>query len=155
MPKTEFRFYHLQRTPLPRALGDLAAKAVSMNRKILVVAPNDAAAKALDDGLWTFRQDAFLAHGIDGDPDPNLTPVWISANENTLSSPPNGADTLILTGGATAPTDPKFALVCDMFDGNDATQLEAARGRWAVARDAGHAVSYYQQTDTGGWEQKA
>lgn len=152
MTQTSIRFYHLLDTPLPRALGDLALKAVAQNRRILVVASTPDQVKMLDDGLWTFRQDAFLAHGRDGDPDPDLTPVWITTD---AGHNPNGADTLILTHGATMPDASSFALICDLFDGNDDGQLQAARARWKSARDLGREVAYFQQTANGGWEQKA
>lgn len=152
---TKIRFYHLQQTPLGRALGDLVAKAVSQGRKVLIATNDDAQAATLDDNLWTFRQDAFLAHGKDGDPDPKLTPVWISADPSVWDAPPNGADMLVLTHGAAGPATPSYDMVCDMFDGNDADQLAAARQRWKAAKDAGHEIAYYQQNDAAGWEQKA
>lgn len=152
---TKIRFYHLQQTPLGRALGDLVAKAVSTGRRVLIATNDETQAKTLDDNLWTFRQDAFLAHGTDGDPSPELTPVWISANPDIWGSPPNKADMLVLTFGATGPDAPSYDMVCDMFDGNDTAALEEARARWKAAKAAGHDIAYYQQTEAGGWEQKA
>lgn len=146
------RFYHLLDTPLPRALGDLALKALSQNHRILVTAPTADQVKTLDEGLWTFRQDAFLPHGRDGDPDPSLTPLWVTTDP---TNNPNTADTLILTHGASLPDESSFALICDVFDGNDEAQLQAARARWKTAKDAGRNVTYFQQNAAGGWEQKA
>ena len=42
-----------------------------------------------------------------------------------------------------------------MFDGRDEDALAEARAKWKAARAAGHAVTYWQQTDTGKWEKKA
>ncbi len=151
---TKIRFYHLQQTPLGRALGDLVAKAVSQGRRVIIAANDETQVSTLDDNLWTFRQDAFLAHGKDGDPDPALTPVWISASPKVWDAPPNKADMLVLTHGVAGPTTLTYDMVCDMFDGNDAEQLAAARSRWKAAKDAGHDIAYYQQNDAAGWEQK-
>lgn len=147
----QYRFYHLSATPLVKALGELATKAVSQDRKILVAVP-EGKEQALDDGLWTYKQDNFLAHGITGDPSPEKTPVWISARPADWQTPPNGADTLIITEGVEASGD--YALICDMFDGADAEQLASARARWQKIKESGLTPSYFQQTATGGWEQK-
>jgi DNA polymerase-3 subunit chi len=42
-----------------------------------------------------------------------------------------------------------------LFDGHDDAQVEAARGHWKVMKDAGHAVTYWQQTPDRRWERKA
>lgn len=147
----QYRFYHLSSTPLVKALGELAGKAVAQGRKILVAVP-EGKAQALDDGLWTYKQDNFLPHGLTGDPHPEKTPVWISASAGEWASPPNEADTLIITDGVNA--SGHYSLICDIFDGSDQTQLEQARARWQQVKEKGLAPSYFQQTATGGWEQK-
>lgn len=148
---TQYRFYHLTSTPLVKALGELAIKAVAQGHRILVVAGNEDQVKTLDDGLWTWKQDAFLAHGWGKDPHPELTPVWLTADSD-LGNAPNGADMLILTGGTAAKGN--HSLVCDMFDGSDEGQLTAARARWKTLKEQGLSPTYFQQTASGGWEQK-
>ena len=44
--------------------------------------------------------------------------------------------------------------VFDLFDGNDAAAVEAARARWAAAKAAGHALAYWQQGPRG-WTKQA
>jgi DNA polymerase-3 subunit chi len=41
-----------------------------------------------------------------------------------------------------------------MFDGGDATAVEAARGRWKSFKEAGYPLAYWQQNDRGGWEKQ-
>ena len=41
-----------------------------------------------------------------------------------------------------------------MFDGNDEAAVGAARARWRDYDAAGHALTYWQQTESGGWEKK-
>jgi DNA polymerase-3 subunit chi len=40
-----------------------------------------------------------------------------------------------------------------MFDGNDEAALAAARARWKAAKEAGHTLTYWQQTEKG-WEKR-
>jgi DNA polymerase III subunit chi len=47
-----------------------------------------------------------------------------------------------------------FARCADLFDGNDADAVAAARDRWRKARQAGHALTYWQQTASG-WEKRS
>jgi DNA polymerase-3 subunit chi len=42
-----------------------------------------------------------------------------------------------------------------MFDGNDYEAVTSARARWKTYKAAGHDLTYWQQTDRGGWEKKA
>ena len=42
----------------------------------------------------------------------------------------------------------------ELFDGNDSQAVDAARGRWQAYKDAGHALTYWQQTVRGGWKEK-
>ena len=65
------------------------------------------------------------------------------------------ADLLILSDGATHPAIGDFRLACELFDGHDEDAVAAARQRWQVYKQAGHALTYFQQNDAGKWEEKA
>jgi DNA polymerase-3 subunit chi len=39
-----------------------------------------------------------------------------------------------------------------MFDGNDPEAVQSARDRWKTYKADGHSVTYWRQTDRGGWE---
>jgi DNA polymerase-3 subunit chi len=41
-----------------------------------------------------------------------------------------------------------------LFDGNDEAALAAARAQWAGLKDAGHDLTYWQQSDEGRWEKR-
>ena len=43
----------------------------------------------------------------------------------------------------------------DLFDGRDEAAVQAARERWRDYRDAGYPLTYWQQSEMGGWEKKA
>ncbi|MBV8937380.1 MAG: DNA polymerase III subunit chi, partial [Alphaproteobacteria bacterium] len=80
---------------------------------------------------------------------PAAQPIWLTHFDEN----PNGASMLVLVDGIEM-ADPKaFARCADVFDGNDANAVEAARRRWRRAREAGHSLTYWQQTASG-WEQK-
>ena len=42
-----------------------------------------------------------------------------------------------------------------LFDGNDAEAVEQARAGWKRFRAAGHEVSYFQQDESGRWQNRA
>lgn len=148
---TEIRFYHLTKKPLDQALPDLLSRAMETGKKILIQMDDEAQVKPMSDHLWVCRRNGFYPHGIKGDKDAEMHPVWLtSENDN-----PNKAETLILTNVAGRADTDKFGLVCEMFDGNNADIVKKARERWKSYKAAGHDLTYYQQTDNGGWEKKA
>ena len=62
---------------------------------------------------------------------------------------------LFLADGAASDLIAGYRLCVELFDGGDEQAVAAARRRWATYKSAGHALSYYQQNDSGAWEQKA
>lgn len=147
---TEIRFYHLQKTSEENALPQIALKAWQSGHRIVVKAGDETQLEKLNNALWTFRADVFLPHGSKDDGHAALQPIWLTtADEN-----PNGAKTLLLSTGAVAEDVSAYNLCCAMLDGNDESQVAAARERWKIYKEAGHTVSYWQQTDSG-WEKKA
>lgn len=147
---TDIRFYHLQTRPLQSALPEILSKALSQGRRVVVRAADDKAVEALNESLWTFRPDSFLPHGSRKDGHEKDQPVWLTASNDN----PNGADVLVLTSGADGDGLEQYALCCDVFDGNDESAVAAARERWKTYHGAGHAVTYWQQTEKG-WEKKS
>ena len=148
---TAFGFYHLQRLPLEQALPRLLGKALERGMRAVVMAGSDERVKALDGALWTFVQDSFLPHGTAAGGNPAEQPVFLT----TVEENPNGATLLVLTDGVEPAFTAGFERCLDLFDGNDEQAVAAARQRWRRCNDAGHELAYWQQTDAGGWVQKA
>jgi DNA polymerase-3 subunit chi len=148
---TEIGFYHLQRSPLELALPKLLGKALERGMRAVVMAGSDERIKALDGALWTFDQDSFLPHGTAADGNAAVQPVYLTTTEEN----PNDATLLILTDGAEPDFTGTFERCLDLFDGNDDQAVAAARQRWRRRLEAGDTLAYWQQTETGGWEQKA
>lgn len=147
---TDVRFYHLQTSSEEQALPQIAYKAWQAGHRVVVRAADDAQVDRLNNALWTFRSDAFLPHGSKDDGRGADQPVWLTCGDDN----PNGAKTLILSAGVAANDIGAYDLCCAMLDGNNEAQVAEARERWKTYKDAGHSVSYWQQTSNG-WEKKA
>lgn len=146
---TQIQFYHLTATPLERALPKLVEKAWQAGHRVLLVEGAPERLEMFNQGLWTFSPNAFLPHGSERDPDPELHPVLLVTKEHNA----NNAD-LFLTTDGTLPASQDYARVIDLFDGNDKEAVERARSRWAHYKNAGFSPSYLRQTESGGWEEK-
>ena len=148
---TEISFYHLQKSRLEDALPMLLEKTLEAGKRAVVMTGSEPRAEQLGNQLWSYRQDSWLPHGTAKDGRAEDQPVWLTvADEN-----PNGAAFLFLTEGATSNNIDTFERCFELFDGNDTAQVAAARERWKAYKEAGHPLKYLQQTERGGWENKA
>ena len=149
---TEILFYHLQRQPLETVLPSLVEKSRERGWQAAIQAVSEERLQALDDGLWTYSDDSFLPHGTDREPGSASQPVVLTLRETN----PNGASIRFLVEGADLPGDAQaYARICILFDGNDQGALMRARDQWKQAKEAGHAIAYWQQDETGRWSKKA
>jgi len=126
-------------------------KALAGGRRMVVVAGSEERVATLDAALWTFDDRSFLPHGSARDGNPAEQPIWLTTREEN----PNGAGMLVLVDGATAADPAAWPEVCEFFDGHDEAAVAAARARWKDAKDSGHALKYFKQTERGAWEQAA
>ncbi len=147
---TDVAFYHLQRSPLEAALPKLLEKTLHAGKLAVVVAGSDERDEALATTLWTYDPASWLPHGTAQDGHAEDQPIWLTSRDDN----PNGAHFLFLTDGADSLRVGEYERCFDLFDGNDDTAVGAARSRWSARRDEGHSVTYWQQTERGGWEQK-
>lgn len=147
---TEIAFYHLETAPLERALPKLLEKTLAAGKRALVMAGSDERIETLNGQLWTYDQGSWLPHGSARDGDPQDQPVWLATDDDN----PNGAEFLFLTDGATSEKVAEFERCFEVFDGRDAAAVDAARGRWKAYSDAGHDLTYWHQSESGGWEKK-
>jgi len=107
-------------------------------------------AEAVSGALWTYDPASFLPHGTARDGSPEERPIWITPDDEN----PNGATILILTDGMEASGFDGFDRCLEMFDGRDDEAVAAARARWSGYKSAGHSLTYWQQTEAGGWEKR-
>lgn len=149
---TEVRFYHLQTQSLEQALPALLSKATSGGRRAVVRFEKTGDLRHYDDALWTYTPESFLPHGISGEGHETLQPILLTATAEN----PNKSDILILCNQQSVPENiADFSLCCDFLDGTDEDAVTHARARWKAYKEAGHEVTYWQQTETGGWDNKA
>ncbi len=147
---TEIGFYHLQRVTLERALPMLLEKILQRGLKAVLMAGSTERIEALNGQLWTWEQRAWLPHGSARDGNAGLQPIYLTTEEEN----PNGAEVLVLVDGVAPAFLDRFDRAVDIFDGRDEAAVAAARSRWQSWRDAGHPLTYWQQTEAGGWEKK-
>jgi len=145
---TEVGFYHLTTTPLDRALPKLLERTMQAGERAVVLAASEERVQALNGLLWTYEESSWLPHGSARDGFAGDQPIWLTTTQEN----PNGAAYLFLTDGVAAADLAAWARVFDLFDGRDEAAVTAARTRWRTAREAGHVLSYWRQTERGGWE---
>lgn len=139
----EVRFYHLTDTPLERALPTMLERTVERGGRAVVRGGHAERLQFLNGQLWTYVDQSFLPHGIDGDSDAEHQPIWLT----TGSDIPNKAKTLFLIDGAPVDTGELAAMDVSaiLFDGHDPANVEQARGQWRDVTDAGLKAVYWAQ----------
>jgi DNA polymerase-3 subunit chi len=147
---TEVLFYHLERQGLERVLPSLVEKTLERGWRAVVQAGSDERLAAIDQALWTYNDDSFLAHGTAKDGHAADQPVYLTTGGET----PNGAGVRFLVDGAEAAQFSGFVRIVYLFDGNDADAVANARTQWTAAKSAGCPVTYWQQSPAGKWERK-
>ncbi len=148
---TEVLFYHLTESTLEAALPPLLEKSVARGWRVVVQTGSVERRDALDAHLWSWRDDSFLGHGLDTDPHAVEQPIVLTTGLDN----PNGATVRFVVDGAQPPSLADYERGVLVFDGHDDNQLQAARSHWKQLREAGHAVTYWQQGEGGRWEKRA
>ncbi|HLJ65003.1 MAG TPA: DNA polymerase III subunit chi [Stellaceae bacterium] len=143
----EVGFYHLRNLTLERMLPKLLERALVDGYRIQVMAGAQERVDHLDTLLWTYADDSFLPHGTRRSGEAARQPIWITSDDENA----NGANLLVLVDGARSAHLGSYKRICDVFDGNDEAALAAARQRWKAAKDAGHTLTYWEETPRG-WE---
>lgn len=147
----EIRFYHLQKQTLEEALPAILVKALASEYRAVVKLPDAQNVARMNAHLWTYRPDSFLPHGYTKEGFENDQPIWITDKDEN----PNNANLLVTGNGATSKITENFDLCCEMLNGFDQDDVQAARQRWKLYKEKGYEITYWQQSQTGRWEQKA
>lgn len=146
---TDVGFYHLTRTGPDAALPALLGRTLAAGARAVVRVGSPARVAALDAALWASTEPDWLPHGTARTGHAALQPIWITDTDEQ----PNGAGFLFLLDGTEAGNLQAWARVFDLFDGGNAAAVADARRRWTAAKAAGHALTYWQQTDRG-WSKR-
>jgi DNA polymerase-3 subunit chi len=152
---TETLFYHLERRSLEDVLPGLIGKSLERGWRAVVKTDSSERSDALDNLLWTYDDQSFLAHAQSGDGEAARQPVLITVEDEN----PNNAQILFCVGGA-RPADwrsaglSSLARVVMLFDGRDSAMLDSARAAWKDAKEAGHDVTYWKESASGKFEKQ-
>lgn len=152
---TETLFYHLERRALEDVLPGLVEKSRERGWRAVVKTDSSERSDALDNLLWTYDDQSFLAHAQSGDGEAARQPVLITVEDEN----PNNAQILFCVGGA-SPADwrsarlSSLARVVMVFDGRNAAMLDTARAAWKQAKEAGHEVTYWKESGSGKFEKQ-
>lgn len=146
----ELWFYHLEKAGVGDVLPGLLQKVLERGSRALVVVPDADAAARLDAGLWTFRDESFLPHGRDTEPNAPRQPVLISTETRNV----NQADMLFCLGGADPGNPDGWSRVILLFEDADEAAKQSARALWSAMKKTANVVSYWKQTDQGRWEKQ-
>ncbi len=146
----EHWFYHLEGSTIEGVLPGLLEKTLAKGWRALVKLPKDQL-ETMDDHLWTFRDDSFLPHGRDDEPMGDWQPVLLSHDIDDAK----GFDAVFFIGGTDIADMAGVSRAMVMINGRSETDVTKERARWKALKAKGAALSYWQQTDRGGWEKKA
>ena len=147
----EIWFYHLERSTLDQVLPGLLEKTRERGWKALVRASDERLLDDIDERLWTYRDDSFLAHGRATGPDAARQPILLS----TEAENPNGAQALFILDQSELGDTKGFDRCFIIFDGRDEAAVSAARVRWKTLKNAGANLAYWKQSPEGRWEKAA
>lgn len=147
----EILFYHLERDPLEKVLPSLVEKSLERGWRCVVQASSRERVDAINDLLWTWRDDSFIPHGTRQDGPAERQPVYIT----DLAETPNGATVRFLVDGAVLDDAGDHDRLVYMFDGGDSEAVATAREMWRWAKSTGLTATYWQQNLEGRWEKKA
>ena len=143
-------FYHLQGQRLEQALPLLVEKTLEKGWRAVIRASSEERLKALDEALWTNREESFIPHGREADGDPETQPVLLTTGDTRINSP----DVMFLVDRAALPDQYDIERLVLMFDGDDSEAVDDARAAWKTVKALGYPATYWQQ-DGGRWVKKA
>jgi DNA polymerase-3 subunit chi len=140
-------FYHLTESRIEQALPQLVERCLARDWRVLVQVGDEAMVKPLDEALWTYSDASFLPHAAEGEGNSNADPhpVWLSRKAEASA----GRHVHFAVAGAVPEGTQATDRLIYMFDGHNEEAVLQARERWTVEKDAGHDLTYWQQSDAG------
>ena len=148
---TDILFYHLERQPLERVLPQLLERTLERGWRAVIETDSDERVEAISAMLWSYTEEGFLPHGTARDGFGEDQPVWITASNDN----PNRASVRFFIGGIEPSAYDGLERAILVFDGADPEAVERARRVWKEAKGHGHEVSYWQQDESGRWQNRA
>lgn len=148
---TEVLFYHLQDRTLEQVLPTLLEKSRERGWRVVVQASSEERVDALDNHLWTYRDDSFLPHATWRSADAADEPILLTFDESNL----NHASVRFLVDDAPLPEDAAgYERLVVIFNGDDDAALVRARDAWTATKARGFEATYWQADESGRWRRR-
>lgn len=147
----EVLFYHLQAQPLEEILPGLLERCMARDWRVVVESGALDQLEEIDNLLWTYQEESFLPHGIDGNEFASEQPILLTGTGTNT----NNAQIRFLIHDAELPDDMSYERVVLLFDGFDELSVRNARQHWKALKDTEHKLTYWQQNEAGRWQKKA
>lgn len=142
-------FYQLAGAPVEAVLPRIAERVLSDGGRLLVVSEDEQLSQALDQQLWTWKPESFLAHGRAGQGDEPLQPILIAASCDA----PNGARNVAIADGLWRVEALAFDRAFLFFG---AERVEDARAAWRTLGAVPDVERrFWKQDEAGRWTQAA
>jgi DNA polymerase-3 subunit chi len=134
--ETQVTFWHVTDVKTKLALiASLVQRHFIHGERILVLVPNEAAARYVDGLLWSHPAEGFLPHAVSERP--LNAAILITTTPQNL----NQAQVLINLCPGMSPITQEFQHVHDLLDETDSAKHALATQRLATYQQAGYAVS--------------
>ncbi len=147
----EVWFYHLERSTLDQVLPELLDRTLQRGWRARVRIADADQRREIDERLWTWRDNGFLAHGLADKPHAKRQPILLTGDHANL----NGSQALFIVDQSDMSLSEEFERCFIIFDGRDEAALSVARGRWKSLKEQGANLAYWKQSDEGRWEKAA
>jgi DNA polymerase-3 subunit chi len=142
---TDVYFYHLERSSPEEVLPSLLEKTLAKGWRAMVRTSGREEQERLDEALWTYRDESFLPHGTSGADQPVLVTQTDEAENEAKAA-------FLMPGADMADEAMKRFERCVLFF--TGAERDAARAAWTRFKEAGFAVTYWKQTQAGGWQRQ-
>lgn len=147
----EVNFYHFLQGSLEKSVAKLLEKIYQAGLRSVLLMESEEKQEYYNSFLWTFHPSSFLPHGSSKEGNGEHQPLWLTTHiEN-----PNCADVLVTVDGITLQDLSSFKRCLDIFNGHDEDAVNQARQRWKFYKEAGHALTYWQQNEAGQWKKRS
>ena len=137
MGQKKIIFVDTQKFGKDKTLALLTEKLYNMGEKILILTSSRERGEALDDYLWTFKQQSFIPH-IFSEEVTQDEPVVLTIREQNL----NGASVLILDSPSSFDFIENFTWIFDFVERENETSLKQSRKRFKEYKERGLQVEY-------------
>ena len=144
----EVWFYHLETTPLGASLIELLEKARAKGWRVYVHCADATLRQSLDEQMWAYRPQSFLAHGDETAEFAEDQPILLGASGVAA----NGAQMFVSVTPADLPDLSCFERSLIVFEGEDEAHLKWARAQWKRLKEDNISLSYWKQSPQGRWE---